>query len=157
MSETIQLLSQAPCWNECTCVCMLTQWCPALCNSMNCSPSGSSVHRIFQARILEWVAISSSSGSFQPRDQIHISCICRWILYYWTTWEAWNECDSANFFSSSCHSAENSCFREMEPNWCRLGLVSVAWLGRVEPLTDSSTMGGRELLSQKNWVNGNLE
>ena len=36
---------------------------------------GSSVHGIFQARILEWVAISSSRGSSQPRDQIHISCV----------------------------------------------------------------------------------
>ena len=36
---------------------------------MDCSPPGSSVHGIFQARILEWVAISFSRGSFQPRDQ----------------------------------------------------------------------------------------
>ena len=38
----------------------VTKSCPTLCNSMNCSPSGSSVHGISQARILEWVAISSS-------------------------------------------------------------------------------------------------
>jgi len=42
---------------------------------MDCSPSGSSVHGIFQARILEWVAISSSRGSSQPRDRTHVSCI----------------------------------------------------------------------------------
>ena len=47
---------------------------------MDCSPPGSSVRGILQARILEWVAISSSRGSSRPRDQTHISCIGRWIL-----------------------------------------------------------------------------
>ena len=42
--------------------------CLALCNAMDCSLMGSSVHGIFQARILEWVAILSSRGSSQPRD-----------------------------------------------------------------------------------------
>ena len=51
-------------------------------------PPGSSVHGIFQARILEWVAISSSRGSSQPRDWACISCVGRWILYHWTSWEA---------------------------------------------------------------------
>ena len=41
---------------------------------MDSSPPGSSVHGILQARILEWVAISSSKGSSQPRDQTHVSC-----------------------------------------------------------------------------------
>ena len=51
----------------------------------------SSVHGIIQARILEWFAISSSKGSYQPRDQTHISCVPyrdRQILYHWATWEA---------------------------------------------------------------------
>ena len=39
------------------------------CDPMDCSPPGSSVHGIIQARILEWVAISSSRGSSQPKDQ----------------------------------------------------------------------------------------
>ena len=42
-------------------------------NSMDCSPSGSSVHGILLARILEWVAISFSRGSSQPRDQTQVS------------------------------------------------------------------------------------
>ena len=46
--------------------------CPTLCNPMDCSPPGSPVHGIFQARVLEWIAISSSSSS-QPRDQTHVS------------------------------------------------------------------------------------
>ena len=55
---------------------------------MDCSPPGLSVHGIFQARILDWVAISFSRGSSWPRDQTHISCIDRQIIYHWTTWEA---------------------------------------------------------------------
>ena len=46
-----------------------------LCNPMDCSLPGSSVHGIFQARILEWVAISFSWGSSQPRDRTQVSCI----------------------------------------------------------------------------------
>ena len=45
------------------------------CDPMDCSPPDSSVYGIFQARILEWVAMSSSRGSSQLRDQTHISCI----------------------------------------------------------------------------------
>ena len=48
---------------------LVTQLCPTLWDPMDCSPSGVSVHGIFQARILEWVAIPSSRGSSQPRDQ----------------------------------------------------------------------------------------
>ena len=47
-----------------------------------------SVHGISQARILEWVAISFSRGSFQPRDWTHLSCIGWWVLYCWVTKEA---------------------------------------------------------------------
>ena len=46
-----------------------------LCDPMECSPPGSSVHGISQARILEWVSTSSSMGSSWHRDQTHISCI----------------------------------------------------------------------------------
>ena len=46
----------------------------ALCDPLDCSPPGSSVHGISQARILEWVAISSSRESSPPRDQTQISC-----------------------------------------------------------------------------------
>ena len=55
---------------------------------MDCSPPGSFVYGIFQARILEGVAISFSRGSSWPRDWICVSCICRWILHCWATWEA---------------------------------------------------------------------
>ena len=62
-------------------VCMhtkLLQSCLTLCNSMDCSPSGSSIHGILQARIVEWVAMPSSRGSSQSRDWTHasyVSCV----------------------------------------------------------------------------------
>ena len=51
------------------------QSCPTLCDPMDCSPPDSSVQGIIQAGILEWVAMSSSRGSSQPRDQTHVSCV----------------------------------------------------------------------------------
>ena len=56
-------------------VCVHAQLCPTLCDPMDCSPPGSSILGISQARILEWVAMPSSRGSFRPRDQTHISFI----------------------------------------------------------------------------------
>ena len=70
---------------------MHAQSCPTLCDPMNCSPPGSSVHGIFQARILAWVAICYARGSSLPRDRTHLSCVScidRQILYPWATWEA---------------------------------------------------------------------
>ena len=58
-----------------------------LCDPRDCSPPGSSVHGIIQARILEWVAIFFSRGSSWRREQTCVSCIGRWILYQWATWE----------------------------------------------------------------------
>ena len=57
------------------------QVCPTLWDPMDCSPLGSSVRGISQARILQWVAISSSRGSSEPRDGNQVSCIGRQILY----------------------------------------------------------------------------
>ena len=59
----------------CCCRCLAVKSCPTLCKPMDYSPPGSSVHGIFQARILEWVAISFSKESSQIRDWTHISCI----------------------------------------------------------------------------------
>ena len=56
---------------------------------MDCGPPGSSVHGILQARILEWVAMPSSRGPFQPRGQIHNSCgsYIKGELNCWATWK----------------------------------------------------------------------
>ena len=70
---------------------------------MDYSPPGSSVHGIVPARIPEWVAVSPSRGSSWPRDWIHVSClscISKWILYYWATWIASPLWDIFIFFSA---------------------------------------------------------
>ena len=56
-------------------MCSTTQSCPTLCSPVDCSLPGSFIHGIFQAGILEWVAISFSRGSSSPRDQTCVSCI----------------------------------------------------------------------------------
>ena len=70
------------------------------CNPMDCSLPDFSVHVILQARILECVAISFSRWSSRPREQTHIPCIGRWILYCWATRKAqsegWPEGESAS-------------------------------------------------------------
>ena len=75
-----------------SCCCLVAKSRSSLCDHMDCDTPGSSVHRISQARILEWVAISFSRISSRlrdPRDQTHISCIGRQILYRWATrWAA---------------------------------------------------------------------
>ena len=88
----------------------LLHLCSTLCNPMDCSPLGSSVHRILQARILEWVGMPSFRGYSRPRDRTHVSCIGRRTLYHWATWEpsfrllAFNAATrkAASHFSSPC-------------------------------------------------------
>ena len=61
------------------------QLCPTLWDPMDCSLPDSSVHGIFQARVLEWIAISSSRGSSQPRDQTQVSHIAGRFFTIWAT------------------------------------------------------------------------
>ena len=72
----------------CACILSLLQSCRTLCDPMDCNLPGSSVHGILQARILEWVAISFSRGSSQPRDRTCISCIAGRFFTIWATREA---------------------------------------------------------------------
>ena len=68
--------------------------CPTLCNPMDCSLPGFSVHEILHAIILEQITISYSRGFSQPRVQTHVSCLScigRQILYHCATWEALND------------------------------------------------------------------
>ena len=65
----------------------VAQSCPTLWDPMNCSLSGSSLHGILQARILEWVAISFSRGSSPPRDQTQVSRIAGKHFNLWATRE----------------------------------------------------------------------
>ena len=68
--------------------CLVTQWCPTLCDPVDCSPPVSSVHEILQARILEWVATSFFRASSWPKDQTQVSCIASGFFTIWATREA---------------------------------------------------------------------
>ena len=91
---------------------------------MDCSPSGSSVHEIFQARILEWVAISLSRGFSQPRDQTQVSCTAGRFFTDWAT-------RAAHISIYICPNPQNINHRE-NPNvsglWTLGGDVSVGSL-----------------------------
>ena len=69
-------------WSE------VAQLCPTLCDPMDSSLPGSAIHGIFQARILEWTAISFSRGSSRPRDWTLVSCIADRCFTVWATREA---------------------------------------------------------------------
>ena len=94
ISKTSLWLPLEKCWGRDT----LGAWdkptrlsCLTLCDSMDCGPTGPSIHGIFQVRILEWVAISCPRGSSWPRGWTCFSCVSctgRWIVYYSATWEA---------------------------------------------------------------------
>ena len=64
---------------------LVAQSCPSLFNPMDCSPSGSSVHGILQARVPEWVAIPFSKGSSWPRGQTLVSHISDRFFIIWAT------------------------------------------------------------------------
>ena len=85
-------------WNE------VDQSCLTLCDPMVCSLPGSSIHGIFQARVLEWVATAFSRGSSWPRDQIRVSCIAGRRFTVWAT-RVGTKSDEAmilNFHPQSC-------------------------------------------------------
>ena len=78
------------------------QSCPTLYDPMDCSPQGSSVHEILQARILEWVAILFSRGSSQPRDWTQVFTL--WFFTFWAERRAKSPCPiiRARCFYSLC-------------------------------------------------------
>ena len=81
------MIKQCHSWNGSGC----PQLCLTLCDCMDCSPPGSSVHGISQARILERVVISSSRGLSCSRDWTCVSCVSctgRQIFHHWASWEA---------------------------------------------------------------------
>ena len=74
---------------------LVAQLCLTLCDSMDCSPPRSSVHRILQARISEWVAMPSSRGTSQPRDQSQVSHVAGRFFTIWATRETRKWCGVA--------------------------------------------------------------
>ena len=85
--------STEPCQQATDCIrlcsCLVAQSCPILCNLIDCSPPGSSVHGVPQARILEWVAILFSRVSSWSREWTQVSHIAGRFFTIWATREAW--------------------------------------------------------------------
>ena len=73
------------------CCCLVAKSCPTLLRPRGLQLASSSVHGISQARVLQWAAISSSRGTFWPRDWTCVSCIGRQAVYRWVTREAHTE------------------------------------------------------------------
>ena len=108
---------------------LVAQSCPTLFDPTNCSPPGFSVHGMVQARILEWVAIPSSRGSSQSRDQTLISGIAGRIF---TVWAIGKSFFMAEYYStvgidnvSFIHSSTGAHFN----GFCLLSVVSNAAVG----------------------------
>ena len=89
----------------------VAQLCPTLCDPMGCSLPCSSIHGIFQARVLEWAAFSFSRGSSWPRDRTWVSCIVGRCFTVWATrevsigpcspWNLWRRIHPCLFIASS--------------------------------------------------------
>ena len=99
-------------------LCSVAQLCPTLCDPMDCSLPGTYVHGTFQARVLDWVAISFSRGSSRPRGQTQVSHIRGRRFTIWATREAqlymregvngWKSLSRVRFFVIPCTVAHQS-------------------------------------------------
>ena len=80
----------------------VAQLCPTVCNPMDCSPAGSSIYGILQARIMDWIVISFSRVSYQSRDQNKVSHIASRFFFIWAPQEALYEVKEVlnNFYNS---------------------------------------------------------
>ena len=86
--------------------CSVIESCPTLCNPMDCSPPGSSVHRISQARILEWVAISYSRDLPDPGTKhIHVLCLLSLAGGFFISVPPWKP-----YYIASFHNFCTECF-----------------------------------------------
>ena len=121
----------------CLCAGVPAQSCLTFCDPMDCSLPGFSVHGIFQARSLEWVAMPSSRGSSWSRDWTHVSCIVRCILYHWTVLpgkppmqEAWVQTLIRELISLNAAWCGQKKTEKHHRNW-RLWSVTFQILGQV--------------------------
>ena len=134
-------------------LCLVVQSYLTLCDPMDCSLPGSSVHGIVQARILEWVSMPSSRGSSQPRDRIQISLIEGGVFTVWATREARGQraaskkclVINASFLRArgvtSCLNAVS--LRIYNSVWYTVGAQIICWLNAL-PLPSHPTGWWRE-------------
>ena len=116
-----------------------SQWCPAVCDLMDCSPPGSSVHGILQARIVEWVAMPSSRRSSWPRNQTKVSCVAGRFFTIWATREALLEIPVSKTRLGTCKHSLIMCWWNELPVESILG-ICVAGMGE-EVLKRTSNEG----------------
>ena len=121
------------------CCYLVDKLCPTLCDPMDCSPPGCSVHGILQARILEWVAVPFSRGSSQSRDWTHVSCgscIGRatrevplwWLGYFiWKQWRDFEDIIKVPSGGERSSPAEHDEMNSPVVSWLWRGAVSRAW------------------------------
>ena len=116
----------------CVCVCVwVAQLCLTLCEPMDCSPPGSSVHGILQARILEWVAIHVSRGGFQPRDQTQFSGTASRFFTVWATRSASITCSNDYYQCNSTLRKEKVFFGQVTFFLWDKWQLSCLWNGRL--------------------------
>ena len=121
-------------WNSKTSksnLCLVTQWCPSLWDLLDCSPPGSSVHRILQASILEQVAIPSFRVSFWPRIKCVSSCLlhCRWILPASPKPEVTYDRKKSEVLQSAGARVECADLQPTLENFWGLSIYSLEWFG----------------------------
>ena len=121
---------------------LVAQLCPTLCDPKDCSPPSFSVHGILQARTLEWVAMPSSRGSSQLREQTRVSCISGGFFTVWATREApvvlvslfnpyvlppsLSVCLSVSLFDTHAILACSLCVEEARFSWSNFHTLGVA-------------------------------
>ena len=140
---------------------LVAQSCPTVCNPMDCSPPGSCVHEIFQARILEWVAISFSRGSSQPRDQTRVSCSAGRFFTNWATREVHDGISTyINILGHSAVCVHLLCASTVQA-WriqtCTGSYFTVVWSGRYKQKKTCKQMNNKWQFrvlpsSQQKWV-----
>ena len=101
---------------------------------MDCSLPGSSVHGILQTRILEWVAISSSGGSSQPRDWTHVSYVPALAGGFFTTGTTWEVQVLVLFVPCIIEPRQTHLFGIVSSSVSQLRLLSTYWMQRNMPL-----------------------
>ena len=131
----------------------IAQSCPTLCDPVDCSLQGSSVHGIFQARVLEWVAISFSRGSSWPRDRTQVSRIAGRCFTVWATREALKRWADSNLYITEVNQPWFSLERLMlKPQYFghlmrrANSLEKTLMLGKIE--------GRRRGWQRMRWLNG---
>ena len=111
-------------------MCLVTQSCPTLCNPIDYSLPVSSVHRISQARILEWVAIPFSRGSSWHRDRIQVSCIAQWTRI-WASSRRWWRTGKPGMLQSMGSQRVGHDWLTEQLLHCRWILYHLSYQGRV--------------------------